>query len=131
MLTAEYISVTFILSSQLLGIIRLLVTDDDRSFAEEALCGRIIDTPGHTADSVSLIFNDGSLFCGDAAMNGLPSLNRITIWAEDKESFLQSWLTTISMKPKKIYPGHGKPFDYSELNGNLEKARRIKTYTLR
>lgn len=108
----------------------ILVSDDTRRLVEKALCGRIIDTPGHTADSISLILNDGSLFCGDAAMNGLPSLNRITIWAEDKESFLQSWLTIISIKPKKIYPGHGKPFNYTELNSNIEKVRRIKMYSL-
>ncbi len=108
----------------------ILVSKDNCSQVEKELCGRIIDTPGHTADSISLILKDGSLFCGDAAMNGFPSMNRITIWAEDKELFLRSWLTIISMKPKMIYPGHGKPFPYTELSCNLEKVRKIELYSL-
>jgi len=44
---------------------------------------------------------DNNMFCGDAAMNGFPSLNRITIWAEDKNDFSKSWQIIICMKPKK------------------------------
>lgn len=107
------------------------VSEQNREQMELLLRGRIIDTPGHTADSISLLLNDGSLFCGDAAMNGLPSLHRITIWAEDKAAFLKSWKTIIALKPKKIYPGHGKPFEYSDLKANLEQVKRMKLLPLR
>lgn len=90
----------------------------------------LFDTPSHTADSISLILNDGAFFCGDAAMNGFPSLNRITIWAEDKNDFSKSWQTIICMKPKKIYPAHGKPFDYEELINNNERLKNIVLYPL-
>ena len=63
-------------------------------------------------------------------MNGLPSLYRITIWAEDKEVFFQSWKKLIQLKPTKIYPGHGKPFDYSELIKNEQKVQKIKLHPL-
>lgn len=101
------------------------VSEQNHEQMELLLQGKIIDTPGHTADSISLLLNDGSLFCGDAAMNGLPSLHRITIWVEDKAAFLQSWETIIALKPKKIYPGHGKPFEYGDLKVNLNRAQSM------
>lgn len=108
----------------------ILVSDNNREEVEAKLCGSIIDTPGHTTDSISFLLNDGALFCGDAAMNGLPSLHKITIWAEDKEAFFQSWQTIIALKPAKIYPGHGKPFDYSELKKSKCNVLKMKLYPL-
>lgn len=102
------------------------VSEQNRSQVELLLQGKIIDTPGHTIDSISLLLNDGSLFCGDAAMNGLPSLHRITIWVEDKTAFLKSWETIIALRPKIIYPGHGKPFEYGELTANINRAKNMK-----
>ena len=77
-------------------------------------------------NNIKVLLNDGSLFCGDAAMNGLPSLHRITIWAEDKTAFLKSWETIIALKPNQIYPGHGKPFEYEDLKINLKRARNME-----
>ncbi|WP_333648522.1 MBL fold metallo-hydrolase [Lacrimispora sp.] len=108
----------------------IAVSDYNREEAGVKLNGSIIDTPGHTGDSISLFLNDGSLFCGDAAMNGFPSLYKIAIWAEDKEALLQSWRTIIGLKPAKIYPGHGNPFDYSELEKNQCHVHKMKLYPL-
>lgn len=107
------------------------VSEQNRRQVELLLQGRIIDTPGHTVDSISLLLNDGSLFCGDAAMNGLPSLHRITIWAEDKTAFLKSWETIIALRPKIIYPGHGKPFGYGELMANINRVKNMELLPLR
>ena len=107
------------------------VTGQNRKQVELSLQGKIIDTPGHTADSISLLLNDGSLFCGDAAMNGLPSLHKITIWAEDKTAFWRSWETVIALRPKRIYPGHGKPFPYGGLKANLDRAKSMELLPLR
>lgn len=106
------------------------VSERNRKQVEFLLQGKIIDTPGHTADSISLLLRDGSLFCGDAAMNGLPSLHRITIWVEDKTAFLKSWETIIAFRPKIIYPGHGKPFEYGELIANMNRAKNMKLLPL-
>lgn len=107
------------------------VSEQNRGKIGALLQGEIIDTPGHTVDSISLLLNDGSLFCGDAAMNGLPSLHRITIWAEDKTAFLKSWETIIALKPKIIYPGHGKPFEYGGLITNINRVKNMKLLPLR
>lgn len=106
------------------------VSEQNRRQMGLLLQGKIIDTPGHTVDSISLLLNDGSLFCGDAAMNGLPSLHRITILAEDKTAFLKSWETIIALRPKIIYPGHGRPFEYGELITNIDQVKNMKLLPL-
>lgn len=70
----------------------------------------ILTLPGHTEDSIGLMLEDGSLFCGDAAMNGFPSKNRYSILVEDLTNYEESWNVMLKSKPKIIYPGHGKPF---------------------
>ena len=76
---------------------------------ESELNGKILFTPGHAVDSISLLV-DGNLFCGDAALNGIPSSHKITIWVEDKAAFEKSWDVMLASRAKKIYPAHGSPF---------------------
>lgn len=108
----------------------IFLTDENREELEGTLNGKIINTPGHTDDSISLLLKDGELFCGDAAMNGLPSLHRVTIWAGNKAAFVRSWELLIQAKPTKIYPGHGKPFECRDLERNLPYVRKIKLLPL-
>ena len=82
---------------------------DHQTQVEAALNGKILYTAGHTADSISLLV-DGNLFCGDAAMDGLPGFHKITIWVEDKTAFAQSWDVMVASGAKRIYPAHGNPF---------------------
>lgn len=107
------------------------ITAENRPEFEKILHGKIINTPGHTEDSMSLLVNNEILFCGDAAMNGFPSLHKITIWIENKESFSDSWKYIISVNPKRIYPSHGKPFEVSALKNNISHINKIKLYTLK
>lgn len=108
----------------------LPVTEEARPALETALGGRILATPGHTADSLSLLLPDGSLFCGDAAMSGFPSLRHITIWAEDAAAFSRSWERLLSLKVRRIYPGHGRPFAPQALERCLPAARAMPLYPL-
>lgn len=108
----------------------LLISEQNINELEAALCGKILCTPGHTSDSISLLLEDGALLCGDAAMNGLPSLHRITIWAENKAAFAHSWEIIIDEKPALIYPGHGKPFKYGELKENICRIQKVTQYPL-
>lgn len=66
------------------------ITEGTRKDLETRLGGRILFTPGHTGDSVSLKVGR-AIFPGDAAMNGFPSSHRITIWVEDPAAFGRSW----------------------------------------
>lgn len=109
----------------------IIISNDNRTCLEQELNGKIIETVGHTFDSISLLLNNGYLFCGDAAMNGFPSKHNITIWAEDIAAFLQSWQKIISLQPTKIFPGHGKPFDVYCLKRNIRFVENIKLHTLK
>ena len=107
------------------------INDKNKDELEKILEGKIYFTPGHTKDSISLMTEEGILFCGDAAMNGFPSLNKITIWIEDKEKYIESWKKIIRLKPSKIYPGHGRKFHYLKLKENIKKLEKVKLYKLK
>ena len=95
----------------------ITLSEDNLLQLESNLQGKILLTPGHTEDSISLLV-DGNLFCGDAAMNGIPSIHKITIWVEDKVAFEKSWDVMLASGAKKIYPAHGTPFCPCELRKN-------------
>ncbi len=104
----------------------IVLNDKTRSYLEETLSAVILDLPGHTKDSIGLFFYDGPLFCGDAAMNGFPSVNRISIFIEDKDDYEKSWEVIIRCNPSSVYPGHGKPFTISDLSDHIQQLKKIK-----
>ncbi len=108
----------------------ILVSEGETQCVENLIEGKIIFTPGHTADSLSLMAGN-VIFCGDAAMNGFPSLNKITIWVEDKKAFGDSWEKIISEKDALIYPAHGKPFGCRALQRCKSKIPKLKLYKLK
>jgi len=109
----------------------LLIENMDKKLLEQALCGKIMRTPGHTSCSISLLHNDGALFCGDAAMNNFPSIYRIIIWVENKVDFRRSWKKMIEAHPKMIYPAHGQPFLVADIKKFLPKTLKIKSLKLK
>lgn len=111
---------------------RYLIVDERSKYEIETLLGaKIIELPGHTKDSIGLQLDDKILFCGDAAMNGFPSIGNIIIWIEDLMAYKKSWKTMIDLNVKKIYPSHGKPFETSVLKKNKNKLKSIKLYPLK
>ncbi len=96
---------------------------------ENLLQGKILFTPGHTSDSISLKIGN-IIFCGDAAMNGLPSFKRITIWIEDKNAFQNSWNILIDEEADWIYPAHGKPFRRDNLRKYINHIPKVRLYKL-
>lgn len=105
------------------------ISPQNLSYAEALLQGRILFTPGHTSDSISLRTGN-IIFCGDAAMNGVPSFKRVTIWIEDKKDFRNSWDILIAEKADLIYPAHGKPFGSSDLEKYKNDISKVKLYKL-
>lgn len=106
---------------------RLIPIDSER-FKASNFPYAVLETPGHTADHIALLAGD-VLFCGDAAMNGFPSRRRTIIWIEDLEQYRQSWKRIISAKPQILYPGHGKPFQTTDLK--LLNLEGIRLYPLK
>ena len=105
----------------------ITLNEDNQAQLESVLNGKILFTPGHTEDSISLLV-DRNLFCGDAAMNGLSSSHKITIWIEDKAAFEKSWDVMLTSGVEKIYPAHGNPFTPQRLAKN---KHHIGALTLR
>ena len=87
------------------------------------IAGRVIHTPGHTSDSISLVLADGTVFCGDALMNNpifqLLGTRYRPFILENETSVLQSWEKLIVNGALHIYPAHGKPITATELSSTL------------
>ena len=63
--------------------------------------GRILYTPGHSSDSISLLLESGELFVGD-----LNPLYELELHEEDQIG--ESWRKLLKMRPKTVYYGHAK-----------------------
>jgi glyoxylase-like metal-dependent hydrolase (beta-lactamase superfamily II) len=94
-----------------------IISEGDFVFEDMGLMARIVELPGHTADSVGLHLTDSNvIFCGDAAMNRpFLNANRHTVFIENIKEFQASWDKIIALNPTYIYPGHGKAFPVSDL----------------
>ncbi len=100
----------------------IIVREDDHGRLRSlGIPGEILVTPGHSPDSISLLLDDGSCFCGDAAMNGPAWLgNRYCcIFISDVKQYYNSWQKMIKKGARTIYPAHGFPFSYQKLQKNL------------
>ena len=89
------------------------------------LDGKIIETPGHTVDSISILFDDGDCIVGDAAANMLrfAGTKYCVIFICDIYEYYKSWKKIISEDARQIFPAHGKPFTVDKLQANLYKNK--------
>ncbi|MFZ7134099.1 MAG: TMEM165/GDT1 family protein [Eubacteriales bacterium] len=108
----------------------VIVTKETQPEIERMISAKIIELPGHTNDSIGLLFENRVLFCGDAAMNGMPSRNHVIIWIENLEDYEASWKKMIRLDFKKVYPSHGKPFTKEQLIKYQQKLRKVHLYPL-
>lgn len=88
----------------------IVADDDDDILRTLGIEGRIIYTPGHTDDSLSVILTNGDAFVGDACMNIFGFLHYRPIVLYDSGLVFESWRRIIESGAKTIYPAHGKPF---------------------
>jgi ribonuclease/clavin/mitogillin len=82
---------------------------ESRSILKEiGITGEILSTPGHSADSVSLLLDDGSVFTGDLPPEEIPE-------AGSPELVIASWRLLRERGAQKVYPAHGpvRPMDAS------------------
>jgi glyoxylase-like metal-dependent hydrolase (beta-lactamase superfamily II) len=89
------------------------------------LDGTIIETPGHTVDSVSILFDDGDCLIGDAAANFLRVLGSryCVVFVSDLSAYYRSWERVIAEGALRIFPAHGRPFAVDKLKRNLWKNK--------
>jgi len=81
-----------------------LKTGDSRVFLESiGIGGEVVQTPGHSDDSVSLITDAHEVLIGD--------LYPISQIMDDDVKSQQSWARIREMGGKFIYPSHAEPFE--------------------
>jgi len=78
-----------------------LSTADSRAWLSGGgMSGEIVSTPGHSADSLSLVLDDGMAFIGDLLPPELATV-------ENLDATRQSWARLRALHVKTVYPGHG------------------------
>ena len=82
----------------------------------------IIDTPGHTNGSVSLIIDNQHAFVGDT-MFGFMKERIIPGFANDIPELMRSWQILADTGCQFFYPGHGKPIDRERFESNFKKYK--------
>jgi glyoxylase-like metal-dependent hydrolase (beta-lactamase superfamily II) len=92
--------------TEIVSIDNIVVSDSEsRKFLKDVgIEGEIIQTPGHSDDSVSLIIDENCAFTGD-----LPGFSLIE--AFDDQTIKDSWRAINDYKIKKVYPAHGDSYN--------------------
>jgi glyoxylase-like metal-dependent hydrolase (beta-lactamase superfamily II) len=79
----------------------LLRCEESRPFlARIGVLGEIIPTPGHSADSVTLVLDEGAAFTGDLT-------HPLLLPDDPQDPAQQSWAALRARHVTTIYPGHG------------------------
>jgi glyoxylase-like metal-dependent hydrolase (beta-lactamase superfamily II) len=93
---------------------------------ELAMDFSVFETPGHTTDSISLLYKKDYLFCGDMASHFLnwAGASHLTLFNEDVANVYASWRKVLAAGAKIVVPSHGKAFDAKSLEDNLDHYRQ-------
>ncbi len=96
-----------------------LCVEDSQSLREFGMDARIVHTPGHTDGSISVLFDDGTMFVGDAILN----LVRVSfpLWWANADAAHASACKIRSLEPRRCYSGHGRAFGLEELGAFVDK----------
>ncbi len=104
----------------------IVKNDDDELLRSLGVPRKILCTPGHSPDSISLLLDDGTCFCGDAAFNLMPWLGHsyCMLLVSDMESIYRSWRKMIREGAGTIYPSHGNPIPKEILEQNMDHFKQ-------
>jgi glyoxylase-like metal-dependent hydrolase (beta-lactamase superfamily II) len=110
----------------------LLAGDDDQLLREIGIPGRILYTPGHCIDHLSVVLDTGEAFCGDAAASFLlwAGTKYCTVFMTDMTAAYQSWQRLLEAGANVIYPAHGSPFPAVKLGQNMGRIPNEKLASL-
>jgi glyoxylase-like metal-dependent hydrolase (beta-lactamase superfamily II) len=103
----------------------LLIGDDDQLLHSLGVPGRVLYTPGHCIDHLSVVLETGETFCGDAAANFLvwAGTHHCTVFMTDMEEAYRSWQKLLEAGAGRIYPAHGRPFPAGRLRQEMGRIR--------
>lgn len=87
---------------------------------EYGISGKVVHTPGHTEDSVTIILDSGEMLLGDLVRGKEPKIH-LGQFYEDEAVLLQSLEMIAGYNAKKIYMSHGTYIDNSVLRRTIDK----------
>ena len=92
----------------------LILSPSNRAVLELiGLQGEVLETPGHSDDSVSLVLDGSMAFIGD--------LTPLFMANEENAAVLkESWSRIVERNPKMIYPAHANPFPGEQAGRMIE-----------
>jgi hydroxyacylglutathione hydrolase len=94
-----------------------LLVEDGFDLAPYGLEARIVHLPGHSKGSIGVLTAEGDLLCGDLIYDWTRPSVPIK---DDAAAHRASMLKLRGLGVRTVYPGHGKPFAWSdELAGSL------------
>lgn len=102
----------------------VLFGDDFDLLQRIGIDGKVLHTPGHSSDSISVVLSEGSALVGDAAMNFLNvcRIKHRPIFVEDIDLVFESWRKLTEHGAERIYPAHGNPFPAERLTRYRESV---------
>lgn len=89
----------------------------EMDLAEYGVSAKVIETPGHTSGSVSVVTSSGEVVVGDVLAGGYlgfmfrPWAPRYHLFAEDLGAVRESIRGILDLSPATIFPGHGGPLE--------------------
>ncbi len=97
--------------------------DNDTILKSIGIKGKILHTPGHAEDSITMMLDNGDAFIGDLAMSAWKFLKKyyFPIIIQSIEETKKSWKRVLNHHAKTVYPSHGLPFDSKILSENIMK----------
>ena len=99
-------------SRPLPGVVAEQIVDEELDLAPFGVQGRVVPTPGHTVDSMSVSLAGGEAIVGDLIMSFVRhKVPGYPIFASDMSQVHDSVRTVLGWKPTVIYAAHGGPFE--------------------
>jgi glyoxylase-like metal-dependent hydrolase (beta-lactamase superfamily II) len=98
-----------------------ILIENEISLNDFGVDGKIIFTSGHTKGSISILFGNNEMIIGDVMMGGFmggivfPSRPTYHYFYNDFDEIKSSIKKIVSMKPTKMYVGHGGALTFDDV----------------
>jgi glyoxylase-like metal-dependent hydrolase (beta-lactamase superfamily II) len=99
-----------------------IMIKNEFDLGEYGINGKIVHTPGHTEDSITIVLDNGEMLLGDLIRGKEPDIH-LGQFYEDKAVLLQSLEMIVGYNAKKIYMSHGGYIDNSALQRTIDKLQ--------
>ena len=83
---------------------------------------KIIPTPGHSDDSITILVDKKWAFVGDTLFHLLPN-SLYPMFVDDKEQLRKSWKKLLDLKCEYYFPGHGNKISFTTLEKHYNKKK--------